>query len=401
MKRIIVSLCYAFVLFTACVKQSQKDSFSSYDSFNNEAIISSFSHSEINNGSLVTLPNGIVLDKIGSLYYWDDMVFSDDRLDYLCPEMNRSGYTNGTSYYWPYGIVYYTFNSNFPDTTYAHNAMAEISSSTSIVFKPRVTQTNYIEFKYSTKNNSYVGMQSGKQIVNIINYNNKSVIEHELLHSLGFFHEHCRSDRDNYIIVNFSNIRLAKRHNYQKEVNSINIDTLDFNSIMLYSSYVTDPSFVYDTTIPTMTKINGDPFVQGTTLSGSDIAGISSIYGPPYHRLESRLIRVVEDSVSGNIEHYITENADSLVFYADKNCTVRQALQYPRKVGVVVNHMYNQGHGYVEDLEYYDVTIPAGTTAYCLRHGYNYYLYFASDPDTGYDVKQYSIRNILVQSVNY
>ena len=39
---------------------------------------------------------------------------------------------------------------------------------------------------------------------------------HELLHTLGFVHEHTRPDRDNFISVNMDNIEHGKEKNFEK-----------------------------------------------------------------------------------------------------------------------------------------------------------------------------------------
>ena len=39
---------------------------------------------------------------------------------------------------------------------------------------------------------------------------------HELLHTLGFVHEHTRPDRDDFILVNMDNIEAGKEKNFEK-----------------------------------------------------------------------------------------------------------------------------------------------------------------------------------------
>ena len=39
---------------------------------------------------------------------------------------------------------------------------------------------------------------------------------HELVHALGFVHEHTRPDRDSFVSVNFDNIKKGKEGNFQK-----------------------------------------------------------------------------------------------------------------------------------------------------------------------------------------
>ena len=39
---------------------------------------------------------------------------------------------------------------------------------------------------------------------------------HELLHTLGFVHEHTRPDRDNFVEVNMDNVKPGKEGNFEK-----------------------------------------------------------------------------------------------------------------------------------------------------------------------------------------
>lgn len=334
----------------------------------------------------VELSNGMVLPKIDSLYYWDDMVFSENSLYYLCLESDRSAVRDVVDYYWPYSIVPYKYNANIVDTTKFRDAMNHIQNYTGVKFKPKESSdTKFIEFKYnSTITNSYVGMQSSGQIINIQNIYSRKDIVHEILHSLGFFHEHCRADRDSYISVNWSNIKEGKKHNYQKYTDrgmtGMDLGGFDFYSIMLYNSYTTNTNFVYDTSVATMLRLNGDPLSQGDSLSVNDKKGIRAVYGPPYHRLEHHRLRIVEDEVSGYIETFITEHADSIVFYSDKTCTVRQSLPYPRRIKVLKTICTDENLDYNYDYEYVMLTVPAGVSAYCLWHGFNYECYNCSDP---------------------
>ena len=72
-------------------------------------------------------------------------------------------------------------------------------------------------------------------------------IIHELLHAIGFYHEHSRPDRDQYIKVIGGNIRPGFKDNFLKYdyryINSLGID-YDYNSIMHYcaNSFSISPS---------------------------------------------------------------------------------------------------------------------------------------------------------------
>ncbi|CAL1265948.1 unnamed protein product [Larinioides sclopetarius] len=65
-------------------------------------------------------------------------------------------------------------------------------------------------------------------------------ILHELLHAIGFEHEHNRPDRNHYIIINWRNIENGQKDQFHKlrrdEYEWMDFD-IDYESIMIYDSY--------------------------------------------------------------------------------------------------------------------------------------------------------------------
>lgn len=55
---------------------------------------------------------------------------------------------------------------------------------------------------------SYVGRIGGRQLLSLRKNGclYTRVIQHEILHGLGFYHEHSRSDRDESVTINWENI---------------------------------------------------------------------------------------------------------------------------------------------------------------------------------------------------
>eukprot|EP00578_Thalassiosira_sp_NH16_P020436 CAMPEP_0181094224 /NCGR_PEP_ID=MMETSP1071-20121207/9876_1 /TAXON_ID=35127 /ORGANISM="Thalassiosira sp., Strain NH16" /LENGTH=299 /DNA_ID=CAMNT_0023176533 /DNA_START=337 /DNA_END=1233 /DNA_ORIENTATION=+ len=75
--------------------------------------------------------------------------------------------------------------------------------------------------------NVYLGWcRSEKHLGNII---------HELIHALGFWHEHSRPDRDEHVQINWSSVNPAAKNNFLKAtmVNSLK-SPYDYGSIMMY-----------------------------------------------------------------------------------------------------------------------------------------------------------------------
>jgi len=91
-----------------------------------------------------------------------------------------------------------------------------------------------------------VGRQGGKQYVSLglpdqSCYNHVGVVIHELGHVIGFFHEQSRTDRDQYVRIEWGNIKPRAFENFERysiwEVDSLDVP-YDYNSIMHYPSYV-------------------------------------------------------------------------------------------------------------------------------------------------------------------
>ncbi|MBS0187344.1 MAG: hypothetical protein JSS51_04700 [Planctomycetes bacterium] len=137
---------------------------------------------------------------------------------------------------WTGGTIPYTLNANV-DATNANRlriAMNELETVCNVRFVPRVAEANYLMVQSSTGNNSFVGKIGGSQTVNLVNWNIRYIICHELMHALGIYHEQQRSDRGTYVVVNAANVQ-SGYYNANFPINSgTPVGTYDFESIMHY-----------------------------------------------------------------------------------------------------------------------------------------------------------------------
>ena len=212
-----------------------------------------------------------------------------------------------------WAMVRFVYDSNL--SAYQRNAikvaLLRIQSNTNVRFynatgKPtRDEKYNidypYINFKYignEDTSSSYVGRIGGKQDISLADFAfyslNTNVIEHEICHALGMFHEQCRKDRDDYVIVNTSNLTNKGKSNFNKQtMNYFYRGSYDFNSVMGYSSLTSSTSMVKDTSKPMYTKKDGSLITQGEKLSYLDRAWINYLYLPfiarsdTYYELDS------------------------------------------------------------------------------------------------------------------
>ncbi|KAM9825116.1 low choriolytic enzyme-like isoform X2 [Syngnathus typhle] len=105
--------------------------------------------------------------------------------------------------------------------------------------KKRGKDINYLSFISDSGCWSYLGQIGGRQPISLQRNGCvfKDIVQHEVLHALGFHHEQVRSDRDDHVIIKFENIRSGTERNFQI-ANTNNLGTpYDFDSVMHYSPF--------------------------------------------------------------------------------------------------------------------------------------------------------------------
>eukprot|EP00111_Clytia_hemisphaerica_P000918 TCONS_00002686-protein len=107
--------------------------------------------------------------------------------------------------------------------------------------------------------------------------NNQGTVLHEMLHAMGFSHEQSRSDRDDYVTINFDNIIEDKKKNF----NIITVGMLDaslntkydYGSVMHYGK----TAFTING-LDTITTKNGELIGQRNGMSSIDIDELNAVY---------------------------------------------------------------------------------------------------------------------------
>ncbi|XP_078472567.1 hatching enzyme 1.2-like [Lampetra planeri] len=178
------------------------------------------------------------------------------------------------------GNVYIPYNISiafgFSDKRAIEQAFQEFRNKTCIRFTPRTQENNYINFQALDGNWSFLGKKEGAQSLSLEPGKvDRGTVLHELMHALGFQHEHCRSDRDKYIKINEDNVEEGEQRQFQL------LDTADCELPYDYISithYGRD-AFSGDGISPTIIPIPETTTVgQRECLSPLDVVKIRKMY---------------------------------------------------------------------------------------------------------------------------
>jgi len=214
-----------------------------------------------------------------------DMILTDEQLRQLngTADVERNGQVD-TYWRWPNAVVPYVITGSFSSSELSkiRAAMDDYQARTCITFVQRTNEAHYINIIVGGGCYSYVGrIRRGAQDVSLGRgcvYN--KIIQHELMHALGFYHEQSRCDRDDYVNILTQNIRSGFENNFNKyscsQVTAFG-QPYGYDSAMHYSKYAFSK--------------NGQPTIQAkdnpsrtlgasatASLTALDVAKLNSMY---------------------------------------------------------------------------------------------------------------------------
>ncbi|XP_023210900.1 bone morphogenetic protein 1-like isoform X1 [Centruroides sculpturatus] len=233
---------------------------------------------------------------------------------------------------WDDGVIPYEINANFSDKfiKLLLHAMDIWESKTCIKFMP-AEPIHKFRVSFVDVGNcgccSRLGKLYEKQpiILHEKQCNWVTPILHELAHTMGFYHEQSRPDRDNFIEVLYDNIEKEKYYQYRK-ISSDEADTLgfsyDFDSIMHY------PSLLNKEGKDSMQALNKSISLRkgNMKLSKTDIAAANKLYKCPdcYVKLKKKMDKIDMSANSltsnkGSCQWFIKRDPGEFIeFYVEK-----------------------------------------------------------------------------------
>ncbi|WKY03576.1 hypothetical protein Q1695_004936 [Nippostrongylus brasiliensis] len=188
---------------------------------------------------------------------------------------------------WKDGVIPYVMDPTFfaHEVKIIEKAFASYRKSTCIRFEPRKAEDDYLNIVKGYGCYSQVGRTGGKQEISLgRGCLFHEIIVHELMHSVGFWHEHSRADRDEHIHIRWDNILPGMKSQFDK-ISAALQDTqgedYDYRSIMHYDStaFSRNGKHTIETVVAGFTDVIG----TSVDLSELDIVKINKLYqcSPP------------------------------------------------------------------------------------------------------------------------
>ncbi|XP_070764548.1 hatching enzyme 1.2-like [Enoplosus armatus] len=168
------------------------------------------------------------------------------------------------------------FNQREKDTI--TQGLLSFAESTCIRFIPLDNQEDFVDIQSLSGCFSFIGRRGGAQTVSLSRQGCvfRHIIQHEMLHALGFNHEQTRSDRDLHVRIQLENVIPGMEHNFRL-IRTRNLGTpYDYNSVMHYGRFAFSRN-----TMETIVPIPDANAVIGRArrMSPTDILRVNLLYG--------------------------------------------------------------------------------------------------------------------------
>ncbi|KAM7368608.1 hypothetical protein PAMP_012932 [Pampus punctatissimus] len=190
-------------------------------------------------------------------------------------DMMLSSDRNAVDRIWPTMEIPYVISPELASRTDdILSAIKMLSENTCVSFRKRTSEKDYLLFKTSHGCASYVGFIGGEQPVFVGPPCVVGNIAHEILHALGFHHEHTRTDREQHITILSHNIMEGMERNFKKQQGKTFELPYDIKSIMHYGS-----GFFSANGLPTIVpNDDAEEMGQRVRMTQNDIERVRHLY---------------------------------------------------------------------------------------------------------------------------
>ncbi|XP_077567814.1 low choriolytic enzyme-like [Stigmatopora nigra] len=180
------------------------------------------------------------------------------------------------------GFVYVPYKISRQYSTRQRNiiiiGLRSFGESTCIRFTPLNGQEDFVDIQSRSGCYSFIGRRGRGQVVSLSRQGCifQHIIQHELLHALGFNHEQTRSDRDQHVRILLENVIPGMESNFQR-IRTRNLGTpYDYNSVMHYGRFAFSRNRQ-----PTIVPIPDEDVAIGRAdkMSQIDIRRVNLLYG--------------------------------------------------------------------------------------------------------------------------
>ncbi|WNZ61956.1 M12 family metallopeptidase [Myxococcus sp. MxC21-1] len=252
----------------------------------------------------------------------------------------------GAGYRWPGALVPFTIDAGLTNQARVTTAIRHWQERTNVRFILRDASNaalfpDFVTFQpHATACNSPVGKRGGQQFINLTVGCTTGNAIHEIGHALGFWHEHSREDRNSFVTINLSNVRVGLEYAFDQHIaDGDDVGAYDYGSIMHYGTHDFSRN-----DLPTITVLTPGAIIgQRIGLSDGDIAATHQMYPVPAYPMGNRFFTMDYDG-DGDDDLVIRGPGGEFFAYVANAGTFTRALGDLMTTALSDRHGWNEEH---------------------------------------------------------